>query len=439
METFDALDGVLLVDKPAGPTSHDIVDAVRRHFGLHKVGHAGTLDPNATGLLILLLGRGTKLSDKLIADDKVYAGTAKFGESTDSYDADGKLTASLPVPPLTLAELNTEAEAFIGDLMQTLDQAFERISRLNRVQAVSSGINSIILRSRDRRQLLEEACRIAVERGDFGMAWVGMLDPKTLDIIPAACAGIEVGSLTATSPNSARADSPRGQGFMGRAIREKRALFTNDLAAEPGGGNFRRQEALRRGYRSMIAIPLMVEDRVVGVISLFAKEANFFDDEEVTLLTDLAGNVSFALEHIHKAEALADTERKLESILSTLQEVVWSMDPQSGRLLYVNAAVKQLTGRPAGDFVSHARLWRRLVHPDDRASVKRSVREAGNSADQLPVKSPLRPSSAARQVPFQPVRCICADQEPRSEVAPLVSRNVQKPRAAPPVELGSTV
>jgi tRNA pseudouridine55 synthase len=119
METFDALDGVLLVDKPAGPTSHDIVDAVRRHFGLRKVGHAGTLDPNATGLLILLLGRGTKLSDKLMADDKVYEGTAKFGESTDSYDADGKLTASLPVPPLTLEQLNAETEPFIGDLMQT--------------------------------------------------------------------------------------------------------------------------------------------------------------------------------------------------------------------------------------------------------------------------------------------------------------------------------
>jgi tRNA pseudouridine55 synthase len=119
METFDALDGVLLVDKPVGPTSHDVVDAVRRHFGLRKVGHAGTLDPNATGLLVLLLGRGTKLSEKLMADDKMYEGTAKFGESTDSFDADGELTASLPVPPLTLEALNAQAEAFLGDLMQT--------------------------------------------------------------------------------------------------------------------------------------------------------------------------------------------------------------------------------------------------------------------------------------------------------------------------------
>lgn len=118
METFESLDGVLLVDKPAGPTSHDIVESVRRHFRIDKVGHAGTLDPNATGLLILLLGRGTKLSDKLMADDKVYAGTAKFGESTDSYDADGRLTASLPVPPLTVEQINAEAALFVGDVMQ---------------------------------------------------------------------------------------------------------------------------------------------------------------------------------------------------------------------------------------------------------------------------------------------------------------------------------
>lgn len=118
MQEFTALDGALLIDKPSGPTSHDVVDAIRRKFGIKKVGHCGTLDPNATGLLIIVLGRGTKLSEKLMSDDKVYEGTIKFGEATDSYDADGELTASLPVPPLTLAELNEAAASFVGDLMQ---------------------------------------------------------------------------------------------------------------------------------------------------------------------------------------------------------------------------------------------------------------------------------------------------------------------------------
>lgn len=118
MQEFSALDGAILIDKPAGPTSHDVVDAIRRKFGIKKVGHCGTLDPNATGLLIVVLGRGTKLSERLMGDDKVYEGVIKFGESTDSHDADGELTGSMPVMPMTLEQLNEEAARFIGDQMQ---------------------------------------------------------------------------------------------------------------------------------------------------------------------------------------------------------------------------------------------------------------------------------------------------------------------------------
>jgi len=118
MQDFSALDGAILVDKPSGPTSHDVVDAIRRKFGIKKVGHCGTLDPNATGLLIIVLGRGTKLSERLMGDDKVYEGTVKFGEATDSYDADGELTGSMPLLPMTLEELNEAAAGFIGDQMQ---------------------------------------------------------------------------------------------------------------------------------------------------------------------------------------------------------------------------------------------------------------------------------------------------------------------------------
>jgi tRNA pseudouridine55 synthase len=115
---FEPLDGALLVDKPAGPTSHDVVNEIRHKFRLKKVGHAGTLDPGATGLLIILLGRGTKLSEKLMSSDKVYEGKIKFGETTDSYDADGELVASLPVMPMTLEELNEATAPFVGDIMQ---------------------------------------------------------------------------------------------------------------------------------------------------------------------------------------------------------------------------------------------------------------------------------------------------------------------------------
>src|SRR6266404_2637654 len=119
MQEFSPLDGAILIDKPAGPTSHDVVAAIRRHFKIKKVGHCGTLDPNATGLLVVVLGRGTKLSEKLMAADKVYEGAAKFGETTDSYDADGERVAAAPVPPLTVAQLNELSASFVGDQLQT--------------------------------------------------------------------------------------------------------------------------------------------------------------------------------------------------------------------------------------------------------------------------------------------------------------------------------
>jgi len=119
IQEFSALDGAIPIDKPAGPTSHDVVDAIRRHFKIKKVGHCGTLDPNATGLLLIVLGRGTKLSEKLMSDDKAYEGTIKFGETTNSYDAHGELVTSLPVPPLTMEQLNEAAAGFVGDQMQT--------------------------------------------------------------------------------------------------------------------------------------------------------------------------------------------------------------------------------------------------------------------------------------------------------------------------------
>lgn len=119
LPTFDALDGALLVDKPSGPTSHDVVDAVRRRFRLKKVGHCGTLDPAATGLLILVLGKATRLSEKLMSSDKVYEGTIRLGSATDSYDATGRVTSALPVPPITLEQINEYAAGFVGDILQT--------------------------------------------------------------------------------------------------------------------------------------------------------------------------------------------------------------------------------------------------------------------------------------------------------------------------------
>ncbi|MBI5819612.1 MAG: tRNA pseudouridine(55) synthase TruB [Verrucomicrobia bacterium] len=119
MIEFTPFDGVLLVDKPAAWTSHDVVAKVRAHFGFKKVGHCGTLDPMATGLLVLVLGRATRLSEKLTSDDKGYEGTILLGVTTNTEDADGEAIETKPVPPLTEADLQAAFQKFRGDIYQT--------------------------------------------------------------------------------------------------------------------------------------------------------------------------------------------------------------------------------------------------------------------------------------------------------------------------------
>jgi tRNA pseudouridine55 synthase len=111
-------DGVLLVDKAEGMTSHDVVALVRRRLEIKKVGHCGTLDPIATGLLLLTLGRGTKIQDLLMSEDKEYVGTMTLGVSTSTQDREGAVIEERPVPALSEEQIRNAFEKFRGDFYQ---------------------------------------------------------------------------------------------------------------------------------------------------------------------------------------------------------------------------------------------------------------------------------------------------------------------------------
>ena len=112
------IDGVLLVDKARGMTSHDVVALVRRRLEFKKVGHCGTLDPLATGLLIIVLGRGTKIQDLLMCEDKEYAGALQLGAITSSQDADGEVLETRPVPDFTPEQIEAAFARYDGDFYQ---------------------------------------------------------------------------------------------------------------------------------------------------------------------------------------------------------------------------------------------------------------------------------------------------------------------------------
>ena len=107
-------DGLLLVDKPAGMTSHDVVARIRRTFRIKKVGHGGTLDPNATGLLVILLGKGTSLSNEVMGATSAR-GEMLLGTETDSQDIDGQVVATLPFDLVTAEQLQARMNEFVGD------------------------------------------------------------------------------------------------------------------------------------------------------------------------------------------------------------------------------------------------------------------------------------------------------------------------------------
>ncbi len=116
---MDTYEGILLIDKHQGCTSHDIVDKVRRCFKIKRVGHAGTLDPMATGLLVILVGKATKLSQFLMSSDKTYEGSIYLGKKTNTQDAEGEVLEENPVPAFSEADILEKMNAFIGDQYQT--------------------------------------------------------------------------------------------------------------------------------------------------------------------------------------------------------------------------------------------------------------------------------------------------------------------------------
>jgi tRNA pseudouridine55 synthase len=114
----ESVNGFLVVDKPANLTSHDVVAKVRRGTGIKKIGHTGTLDPMATGVLVLCLGYATRLSEYVMASTKVYRATVKFGVETDTYDADGHVTAEADASHITQDVITASLPQFRGAILQ---------------------------------------------------------------------------------------------------------------------------------------------------------------------------------------------------------------------------------------------------------------------------------------------------------------------------------
>lgn len=188
------------------------------------------------------------------------------------------------------------------------------IAKMNRLYALISQINQMVVRTRDQEALLREACEIAVEFGKFKMAWIGKVDYAQKILKPVVWAGEEANYFVGTAPASLE-DTPSGQGPSGIAIRTKTAVYCNDIEHDPMMEIWR-EEALKRGYRSSIVLPVIVNDMVVYTFCLFATETDFFNESELRLLDEVTGDIAFALEMIEAEMMIRVNEARTRQVIN---------------------------------------------------------------------------------------------------------------------------
>ncbi len=193
--------------------------------------------------------------------------------------------------------------AALGEDITEHREAERKIKRLNRVYAMLSGINTLIVRVRQRDELFREACRVAVEHGQFKIAWIGRVDRDRNLLLPVALSGAGENFLTHTRDRLHIYDEPTpGEALSASVVRTQAAVVCDNIQGDPR--ILLPQQLSERGVASMAALPLLVAHEVVGVLALFADEVGFFDDAEMRLLTELAGDIGFAMDHLNKEDRL---------------------------------------------------------------------------------------------------------------------------------------
>lgn len=253
---------------------------------------------------------------------------AFFESYSQNLDKYFEVSAYCPAP--------SQFACIFGDITER-KRAEAEINRANRLYAFISQINQMVVRERDRDTIFSEACRIAVEYGRFRMAWIGLVDGKEHTIKPVAWSGAEEGYLSRMKEISTK-NVPEGRGPTSIAIHEEKVFFCNDIASDPRIAPWR-EEALQRGYRASIALPIKMFGKVIGAFSLYAPEPDVFNEAELRLLEEVTGDIAYALEMLkndedrrHAEETLRKNEVRLRKSQQMAHVGSWEYDIATGNI-----------------------------------------------------------------------------------------------------------
>jgi two-component system, cell cycle sensor histidine kinase and response regulator CckA len=269
----------------------------------------------------------------------------------------------------------------VGRDITHLKNVETRLRRVNRLYAVSNEVNQMIVRSSNREELLKNVCRIAVEYGDFVMAWIGLREDSSPYLIPYVYAGNENGYLTeVTFLKEGRNES---QSRIYKQILAGRYYVCNDVANDPVMETHR-MAALDRGYRSWAAFGFMENDRIGGWFVVYAGVEKYFDEEEIRLLEEMAVDIGYALDRIgeRKARSLAEAQvKKLADIFSNTQMGIVILSNDGTSIELANDAFSQMLGYTGEELVGGP--VGEIFAPEHRESLREKLETAFRTGHQV--------------------------------------------------------
>ncbi len=224
----------------------------------------------------------------------------------------------------------------------------EKLIKSNRLYAVISQVNQMIVRTKDKEKLYAEVCRIAIEYGKFRMVWIGEVNPLTKDVVPLTFSGEENGYLKIINKISIN-NEPTGRGPTGKAIRKNKHFICNDIENDLDFLPWK-EEALTRGYKSSAAFPITSLGKVIGSLNIYSSEVNFFDKEEIELLDEIVKDINYALEAIENEnnrqiadDKLYESEVRYRLLHESMMDCFIQVD-MAGKIKDVNKSYLDMLG-----------------------------------------------------------------------------------------------